>query len=393
MLLNSVGTVILQVQRHFDISKADASILEGFKDIPIAIASFLFASFLPRIGLKRSMLIGLGIVTVSTFILPFIGAFWYFKVLFFSIGVSFAIIKISTFAAIGITSDTEKKHASTMSYIEGIFMAGILCGQFLMSFLVDNNNPKSALWLNAYWILSLISLIAFVLLWFAELNEAGTRLEEKKLGEDFKEMLRLMILPLSIVFIISIFCYVLIEQSFQTWFPTFYRDILKTPASMAIQSGAILAGASMIGRLLSGFVLSKLKWLWLLTTCILSVIILVVLVLPLAENNHGYVTTSWLHAMPAAYVLPLMGFFLAPVYPTLNSVILSSLPTHKHSAMSGLIVVFSALGGTTGSIITGHIFERFDGITAFHATILPLSLMIVLFFILAKWIKKPGVQN
>lgn len=393
MLLNSVGTVILQVQRHFDISKADASILEGFKDIPIAIASFLFASFLPRIGLKRSMLIGLGIVTVSTFILPFIGAFWYFKVLFFSIGVSFAIIKISTFAAIGITSDTEKKHASTMSYIEGIFMAGILCGQFLMSFLVDNNNPKSALWLNAYWILSLISLIAFVLLWFAELNEAGTRLEEKKLGEDFKEMLRLMILPLSIVFIISIFCYVLIEQSFQTWFPTFYRDILKTPASMAIQSGAILAGASMIGRLLSGFVLSKLKWLWLLTTCILSVIILVVLVLPLAENNHGYVTTSWLHAMPAAYVLPLMGFFLAPVYPTLNSVILSSLPTHKHSAMSGLIVVFSALGGTTGSIITGHIFERFDGITAFHATILPLSLMIVLFFILARWVKKPGVQN
>ena len=55
ILLNSVGTVILQVQRNFDISKADASILEGFKDLPIAITSFLIASFLPKIRLKKSM--------------------------------------------------------------------------------------------------------------------------------------------------------------------------------------------------------------------------------------------------------------------------------------------------------------------------------------------------
>ena len=48
ILLNSVGAVILQVQRNFDVSKADASILEGFKDIPIAIISFIVASFLPN---------------------------------------------------------------------------------------------------------------------------------------------------------------------------------------------------------------------------------------------------------------------------------------------------------------------------------------------------------
>jgi hypothetical protein len=35
-----------------------ASILEAYKDLPIAIVSFLIASFLPRIGYKK-MLIGL----------------------------------------------------------------------------------------------------------------------------------------------------------------------------------------------------------------------------------------------------------------------------------------------------------------------------------------------
>jgi hypothetical protein len=40
--------------------------------------------------------------------------------------------------------------------------------------------------------------------------------------------------------------------------------------------------------------------------------------------------------------------------------------------MTGLIVVFSALGGTTGSIITGSVFEFFDGQTAFYLSLIPM---------------------
>ena len=48
ILLNSVGTVILQVINNYGVSKSAASVLEGFKDLPIAVVSFLVASFLPR---------------------------------------------------------------------------------------------------------------------------------------------------------------------------------------------------------------------------------------------------------------------------------------------------------------------------------------------------------
>jgi len=151
-LLNSVGTVILQVQRSLDVSKGDASLLEGFKDIPIAIASFILASFLPKIGLKRSMLIGLLIVSVFCFLTPFSSEFWYFKLLFAAIGISFALIKVSVFATIGLITDNIKEHGSFMGILEAIFMAGILVGNIVFSFFIDDNNPKSTNWLNMYWL-------------------------------------------------------------------------------------------------------------------------------------------------------------------------------------------------------------------------------------------------
>ena len=46
--------------------------------------------------------------------------------------------------------------------------------------------------------------------------------------------------------------------------------------------------------------------------------------------------------------------------------------------MAGLIVIFSALGGTTGSIITGNIFQAYGGQKAFYFSLVPISLLIVL---------------
>lgn len=45
--------------------------------------------------------------------------------------------------------------------------------------------------------------------------------------------------------------------------------------------------------------------------------------------------------------------------------------------MTGLIVVFSALGGTTGSIITGYVFENFSGQHAFYLSLVPISLIFI----------------
>src|SRR5436189_2161743 len=115
ILLNSVGTVILQVQNNFDVSKGSASILEAFKDLSIVVASFLIASNVNRIGYKRTMLIALGLISIMCLIIPSVNSFLMTKLLFASAGVGFALIKVSVFSTIALVTKSDKEHLSLMN--------------------------------------------------------------------------------------------------------------------------------------------------------------------------------------------------------------------------------------------------------------------------------------
>lgn len=388
ILLNSVGTVILQVQQNFEISKSEASILEAFKDLPIAICSFLLASFIPKIGLKKSMLIALALVSIVCFIMPFANAFWYFKLLFFIVGISFALIKVSVFTAIGLITKTEKEHSSTMGFLEGFFMVGVLAGNLLFSFFIDDNNAMSRNWLNTYWILGFLSLLSFVILLFSYLDESEAKLENTNVLEDLRNSISLFKLKKVLFFIICAFLFVLVEQSFQTWTPTFYKKILHLPTSMAVQAGAVLAGAFALGRFLSGFFSRKYQWIYVVSFCIICFAISIALVLPLTHNIILNESVTWLNAPLAVYVFPLMGVFLAPIYPSINSVILVSTPKYLQSSMTGLIVIFSAIGGTLGSMLTGYVFQKAGGQQAFYLTFIPLSLLLIFVIMMNKQLTK-----
>ncbi|WP_313099427.1 MFS transporter [Epilithonimonas sp.] len=388
ILLNSVGTVILQVQQNFGISKAEASILEGFKDLPIAICSFLIASFLPKIGLKNSMLIALALVSIMCFLMPFTNAFWYFKCLFCVVGVSFALIKISVFTCIGLISENDKEHSSIMGFLEGFFMIGVLMGNILFSIFIDDKNPQSRSWLNTYWVLGTISVVSFVILTFSKLDESEAKIENSSLKADIKNSISLFKLRSVLFFVICAFLFVLVEQSFQTWTPTFYKEILHLPTSMAVQAGAVLAGAFALGRFLSGFFSRKYKWIYVVSFCVICFALSIFLVLPLTHNIHLDENVTWFNAPLAVYIFPMMGIFLAPIYPSINSIILASIPKYLQSSMSGLIVVFSAIGGTLGSMITGFVFQETGGQQAFYLSFIPLSLLLIFVIMMNKQLGK-----
>lgn len=377
ILLNSVGTVILQVQNNYGVSQGSASVLEACKDLSIAAVSFLISSYITKIGYKRAMLIALGLVTTACFMLPLAPGFWSTKLLFVAAGTSFALIKISVYATIGLVTKSQKEHISLMNFIESFFMVGVVTGYFVFSYFVDDANPQSTAWLNVYWWLGSISLVAFILLFTAPLDESQAQPEENAQANDFAQMFRLLALPLVLVFIVCAFFYVLVEQSIMSWLPTFNSQVLKLPTTLSIEMASIMAGGTALGRGLAGIVMKKLNWYTVLTACLLLAAGLVLIAIPLAAGVDGSAVAGWGDAPLAAFVFPLIGFFLAPIYPAINSLILSSLPKHQHGLMSGLIIVFSALGGTTGSIITGNIFEHFDGQTAFYFSLVPISILLV----------------
>ncbi|MBK5280301.1 MAG: MFS transporter [Bacteroidia bacterium] len=230
ILLNSVGTVILQVQSNYGVSESSASVLEAFKDLSIALVSFLVASYITRIGYKNAMLIALGFVAVACLIMPSLSSFAMTKVLFAVTGTSFALIKVSVYATIGIITNNKKEHASFMNFIESFFMVGILTGYFIFSAFVDDQNPQSTGWLSVYYLLAGIALVAFLLLLSTSLDESSVKTNSSKpFLEDFMDMIKLAIKPLVLVFIVSAFTYVLIEQSIMSWLPTFNSKVLHLP--------------------------------------------------------------------------------------------------------------------------------------------------------------------
>lgn len=379
MLLNSVGTVILQVQSTYQISESSAGILEAFKDLSIAIMSFVMASFIGQLGYKKAMLLALALVAGASIAMPLMNTFWMTKLLFATVGISFALIKVSVYATIGLVTKDEGEHISFMNFIESFFMIGILLGNFIFSLFIDDTNPESSSWTQVYYWLAGLAIIAFLLLYTTTVSEATSSGSQNETSS-FGEMFRLAIVPVVLVFVASAFIYVLIEQSIMSWLPTFNNKVLHLPATLSVQMASILTASAALGRFLAGILLRKFPWLLVLTICIIAAGSLVILALPLAQNLGNEAITGWGTAPLVAFVFPLIGFLIAPIYPAINSIILSTLPQKQHGLMSGLIVIFSALGGTTGSFITGHIFEAFGGQTAFYFSLIPMGILITLLF-------------
>jgi len=236
ILLNSVGTVILQVIGNYGVSKASASALEGFKDLPIAIVSFMVASFLPRIGYKNAMLAALALVTCASIAMPLLPAFWTTKLLFLCVGVAFALVKVSVYSTLGLIATDRRHHASIMNTLEGVFMIGVLSAYWIFGYFIDSADPKSQSWLQVYWLLAVLCAVTFLLVLSTPFDERPAQLPAgRSRWDDFTDMLKLFFKPLVCVFVITAFLYVLIEQSVGTWLPTFNNEILKLPAAMSVQ--------------------------------------------------------------------------------------------------------------------------------------------------------------
>lgn len=390
ILLNSVGIVILKSQKVYGVDEVQASILELFKDMPIAIVSFLIASFLPRIGYKNAMLAALAIVTIACLGMYWGNSFWSAKMLFASVGVSFALIKVSVYATIGLVTNGEKEHNSLMSSIEGVFMFGIALAYFLFPAFNNENDPNS--WLNVYLLLAVLCAVSFIILFISPFD-AQTEIPGANLKDDVLQMLHLVVKILVIVFVISAFLFVMIEQGIMTWLPTFNERVLKLPENISIMMASILALSLGIGRILAGVLTQKFSWIEVLSVCLIAAMAMVIFVLPAAVNAEIGTINSLFDIPLIGFAFPIVGLFIAPIYPLINSVVLSSLPKKLHSPMTGLIVIFSALGGTIGSRIIGWLFKNMGADKAFYYTLIPMALLFVALFILRNLTNKEGQKS
>lgn len=372
MLLNSVGIVILKAQKVYGINPLQASAIEAFKDLPIAIAAFFVASIISRIGYKTSMLIALGLITLSQLLLYYGNSYYLVLVLFASIGFSFALIKISVYTLIGLVSETKNEHASLLSWVEAIFSFGVV---FMFLFFPFFNNPDvEDAWLNAYLVLSLLSIILFFWLLVTPFNLKTPQIDTSYLKE-FKRFVILNRNIVVVIFLLSTFFFVAIEQGVMSWLPTFNNLGAQLQENLAILTAGSFTLSIAIGRVVNSFVVKKYNPFSILFTCIILSEFIIYYGIPVTLSVDLEGVNSLFDIPLKFYTFSLVGFFLAPIYPNLNSVILSSTPVSLHSHMTGLIIIFSAVGGTLGSRFVGYLTNEFGVIYAFDRMFIPIAML------------------
>jgi fucose permease len=378
-LLNSVGLLVERSQEVYQVAKGDAAFLELFKDLSIALVSFIIGSFLPKLGYKKGMLISLALVFFGCIGMYFGNSFWAVKILFAMTGIGFAIVKVAVYALIGYVTEGKDDHRRLMSFIETIFMVGIIFMYLVFPLFYDDNDPNA--WLRGYLVMAVIIAIAFTIILFSKFDIEVEK-KDTTIGEDVSSMLRLFLNPVIWIFAIFAFFYVMTEQGIMTWLPTFNKETLHIKAKLASQMAVILMASFAIGRFITGLLVKKIKWIYIAVTGIIGAAILGLVVLPMASNVPDMEVNALGDLPLVSFLFPMIGLFLAPLYPLISSTVLSATDKSHHSALAGILTFVSALGGTLGSVIIGNLFDLLGGNKVFYLSLIPMSIILVTLFFL-----------
>lgn len=374
LLLTSVGAVTQLIINTFDVSRADAAILEPIKDIPIVLFAFIMGAYLSRFGLKRALLVALSLVSIGTFTMAAVQTFWATKILFALIGFSFGLAKIAGYSIIGLIEEKTHKHMSLMNFMEAFFMLGVL-GSYTI-FNVINSLPAAQQqnWTTIFWLFGGVSSCLLIVVWFVKIDESSLASGySRKVGnQDFFSTLNLIANPMVGYFIAAIFTFVMLEQGIGLWLPTYNKEILKLTDAFSLDFISIIAWAAVIGRLIASIVVRFLSWFSFIKVILICSAVLMILTFPLTQNLTGSSVGGWQEAPLATYIFPLIYLLIAPIYPITSSVILTSLPLKEHSSMTGIIITFSALGSSIGALITALVFVQAESQMAFYLYLIPL---------------------
>jgi MFS transporter, FHS family, glucose/mannose:H+ symporter len=253
----------------------------------------------------------------------------------------------------------------------------------------SDTNPNA--WLNVYLVVAALIALSFLFLLTSDFSKLKVAIPGTNLGDDFKQMIALLKRPLVLVFAVAAFMYVMTEQGIMSWLPTFNEKVLHLPEKTSVSMAVILMLSIAGGRYLSSVLIKKMSWLSMLLVCLVGAALMVLLVLPKTEGLAVTPINSMSDVPVIAYVFPLIGFFLAPIYPLINSIVLSGTEKTLHSPMASLLVFFSAIGGTLGSRLVGYLFQNIGGAKAFYFSLIPLAILVACLFVLNGIIKKSNI--
>jgi len=338
MTTDSVGVIIPEIIKQFQLSMTAASAFQYATMGGIALAGFFLGFLADRLGRKRTIIVGLCAFAADAYLFAVGNSFAFFLMLLAVSGVSIGVFKTGALALIGDISKSTREHTSIMNTVEGFFGIGSIIGPALLARLLMAG-------VGWKWLYVIAGTICALLVAMAATARYPTTSKPGEEEVNFQRSLAMIKEPYALGFSLGEYLYVATETAIYVWMPTLLAGRTGFFAVYSISIFFLLRAA---GRFLGAWVLSRLSWTAVLTVFSAAILACFVAAVTLGTNV-------------AVYVLPLSGLFMSVIYPTINSKGISCFPKSEHGAVSGVILFFTCVSAAVSPLAMGAVSDLMGG--------------------------------
>jgi fucose permease len=337
MTTDSVGLIIPEIIKNFRLSLTAAGTFQYATMAGIALAGFLLGHLADKYGRKWTIIVGLTVFAVASYLFLAGTSFVFFSVLMALSGIAIGVFKTGALALIGDISRSTAEHTSIMNTVEGFFGVGSIVGPAVLSQLLNRGVPWQ-------WLYAIAGSMCVLLILTAASVRYPTRVSAPAEQSDLKSVSAVMKNRFVLLFSLGAFLYVAVEAAIYVWMPTLLAGYDGPAKWIAIYSISIFFLLRAGGRFLGAWMLNKLSWSSVLTIC--SGMILACFAISIVGG------VSW-----GVYSLPFSGLFMSVIYPTINSKGISCVPKSEHGAAAGVILFYTCLSAVLAPLAMGAVSD------------------------------------
>jgi FHS family L-fucose permease-like MFS transporter len=355
MTSDSVGEIIKEVKREFDVSNTQASLMHSLFMVGVAFSGLFLGFLADKFGRKKTIILGLGLFALSCYLFMVGETFEFILGLIVISGLAVGIFKTAALALIGDISTSTKEHTGTMNGAEAFFGVGAIIGPLIVAWLVREGVDWKWLYVMAGGLCTLLIVMA----WKADYPE-HQRSNESKEPVNMMRSIKLLGDPYAMGFSIGAFLYVAAESAIYVWMPSYLVCGAVTAADtfdcytsdssklLAMYAVSVFFSLRAIGRFVGIWMMQRFNWS--LVLMLFSFAIMTCFVAGLYGGKDV-----------ALYMFPLTGIFMSVIYPTFNSKGISCFPKHEHGTVAGVILFFTAAGAAVGPFVMGVVSDAYGG--------------------------------
>lgn len=337
MTTDSVGLIIPEIIKTFRLSLTAAGTFQYATMAGIGLAGFFLGHLADTFGRKPTIVLGLTLFAISSYLFAAGNSFVYFSILLGVSGIGIGIFKTGALALIGDLAKSTREHTSLMNTVEGFFGVGSIIGPAILARLLATGASWKGLYLLAGTIC--VCLIATALC-----ARYPQTLKASQESMDLRHTVAAMKSRYALAFSAGAFLYVAAEAAIYVWMPTLLAGYHGSAAILAAYSISVFFILRAAGRFLGAWMLERVYW-----TKVLALFSGVILVCFIGAAVGG--------AGAAVYLLPASGLFMSVIYPSINSKGISCFPKSEHGAVAGVILFFTCLSAVVGPLAMGAISD------------------------------------